>query len=58
MKVKRPTIRIKDAWLLRQNASIYLNELWGNGEPLRSNEEYAQIALAYKKAQESTKRKY
>ena len=49
MSHQLPTIRIKDAWLLRWNASIPLNELWGEGEPLRSDEEYTQIVEAYKK---------
>ena len=30
----QPTIRIKDAWLLREAASVPLNELWGDGERL------------------------
>ena len=38
-----PVIRIKDASLLRETASVPLNELWGNGQPLRSDEEYAEI---------------
>ena len=29
-----PTIRIKNAWLLRENASVYLHELWGKDEKL------------------------
>lgn len=48
--MKLPEIRIKNAWLLRENASTYLNELWGDGEPLRSDEEYAAIVEKYNKA--------
>lgn len=33
-----PEIRIKDAWLLKENASIHLNELWGEGRELVSDE--------------------
>lgn len=47
-----PIIRIKDAWLLRDNVSANLNELWGNGEPLRSDEEYALITKSYSDAWE------
>jgi hypothetical protein len=42
-----PIIRIKDAWLLRESVSTSLNELWGEGKPLRSDEEYAQIVKNY-----------
>ena len=52
MRSKLPTIRIKDAWLLRKNASVYLNELWGNGESLLSNEKYLTIVKNYQKAWE------
>jgi hypothetical protein len=45
-----PEIRIKDAWLLRENASVHLNMLWGNGEPLRSDDEYRKIADTYRAA--------
>jgi len=45
-----PEIRIKDAWLLRQNASFYLNELWGDGEPLYDDDYYEKIAKAYSDA--------
>lgn len=50
MKNSIPLIRIKDAWLLRDNASVHLNELWGDGEPLRSDEEYEEIVKSYKEA--------
>jgi len=49
-KQNLPTIRINDAWLLRENTSVHLNELWGAGKPLRSDEEYAKYAEAYIKA--------
>jgi hypothetical protein len=45
-----PKVRIKDAWLLRTNASVYLNELWGKNKPLRTDEEYAEITAAYREA--------
>lgn len=45
-----PVIRIKDAWLFRENISLPLNELWGNGEPLRTDDEYAAITKAYQDA--------
>lgn len=45
-----PEIRIKDAWLLRQVVSVPLNELWGEGKPLRTDKEYAKIVAGYKDA--------
>jgi hypothetical protein len=33
-----PVIRIKDAWLLRQNASKHLHELWGKDKVLADDE--------------------
>jgi len=45
-----PQIRIKDAWLLKSAVSEALNELWGDGSPLRSDEEYAKIVESYEKA--------
>lgn len=33
-----PAIRIKNAWLLRENASIHLHELWGEGKTLADND--------------------
>lgn len=45
-----PTIRIKDAWLLRDAASKPLNELWGKGTSLRSDEEYTKIVEDYRAA--------
>jgi len=45
-----PEIRIKNAWLLRDHASEHLNELWGDGTPLRTHEEYETIVATYQKA--------
>jgi hypothetical protein len=45
-----PEIRINDAWLLRQQASVHLNELWNNGKPLESDEYYFNIVKKYRKA--------
>ena len=45
-----PEIRIKNAWLLRDNASEHLNKLWGDGTPLRPHEEYEEITRKYQKA--------
>ncbi len=42
-----PVIRIKDAWLLRNAASKPMNELWGKGEPLYSDEYYEQRTKDY-----------
>ncbi len=46
-----PEIRIKDAWLLRQNASVHLHELWAaEGDQLADDEEMERIVSVYKKA--------
>jgi hypothetical protein len=45
-----PVIRIKDAWLLRGAASVPLNELWGEGKPLMSDDYYAKRTKAYQDA--------
>jgi len=42
-----PEIRIKDAWLLRENASKYLHELWGNNTPLADDEWMEQKVADY-----------
>jgi hypothetical protein len=47
MRKEVPIIRIRNAWLLQFNASYYLNELWGEGKSLRSDEEYEKIARSY-----------
>lgn len=48
--LQTPTIRIKDAFLLRENASEKLNKLKGGGKPLRSNKQYEHIVESYQKA--------
>lgn len=45
-----PVIRIKDAWLLREMASVHLNELWGKGKPLPPDDYYAEKVKTYQKA--------
>jgi len=35
-----PTIRIKDAWLLREHASTHLHELWGDGKMELADDEW------------------
>jgi hypothetical protein len=42
-----PIIRIKYAWLLAGQASVVMNEKYGDGTSLRSDEEYEQIAEKY-----------
>jgi hypothetical protein len=48
--VKLPEIRIKNAWLLYENASQHLHELWGKDEHLSTYEEVDAIVHAYQKA--------
>ena len=45
-----PTIRIKNAWLLRAEVSVHLNELWGDGIPLESEKFYKEKTEIYKNA--------
>lgn len=45
-----PEVRFQYAWLLADAASEPLNQLWGNGEPLRSPEFYLEIVARYRKA--------
>lgn len=46
-----PEIRIKDAWLLRMNASRHLHELWSkDGDRLASDEEMEEIVKNYEEA--------
>lgn len=45
-----PQVRIKDAWLLRENASRYLHELWGENREMASNERMGQIVDGYREA--------
>lgn len=47
---KLPTIRIKDAWLLRQNASKHLHELWGKGKVLANDEWMGKRVKEYRDA--------
>jgi len=49
-KNELPIVRIKNAWLLRENASVLINELKGDGQPLRSDEYYSKITKKYAKA--------
>jgi len=50
MKVQLPEIRIKDAWLLRENASKPLHELWGKGKKFADDEWIAKRVTEYQKA--------
>lgn len=45
-----PVVRIKNAWLLRENASAHLNELWGKGRPLNPDDYYIEKVKDYQKA--------
>lgn len=46
-----PVIRIKDAWLLRENASQYLHELWATKEDVLADDDWMQKRVAeYNKA--------
>jgi hypothetical protein len=56
-KKELPEVRIKYAWLLREAASIPLNELWGDGRPIRSDEEYQKITEEYDNAWQPYKQK-
>lgn len=47
---KLPEIRIKDAWLLRENASKHLHELWGKDKTLADDEWMEKRVADYKKA--------
>lgn len=49
MKYKIPEVRIKYAWLLSDASSVVMNEKYGDGAPLRSYEEYNEIAQKYSK---------
>lgn len=51
--MKHPEIRIKDAWLLRENASKHLHELWAeDGEQIVDDEWMATRVASYQKAWE------
>lgn len=45
-----PEIRIKDAWLLRENASQHLHKLWGKNRVLANDALMQKIVKDYKKA--------
>ncbi len=50
-KKNYPEIRIKDAWLLRQNASTHLHELWSKeGDRLADDDDMEGIVSEYKAA--------
>jgi hypothetical protein len=42
-----PEIRIQYGWLLSDAASVHLNEQFGDGTPLRTYDEYVEIAVRY-----------
>jgi hypothetical protein len=49
MNVTYPEIRIKNAWLLRENVSVHLHKLWGNdNEPLATDEQMDDVVKTYK----------
>ena len=45
-----PVIRIKDAWLLRENASKHLHELWGKDKKLADDKWMEKRVADYQKA--------
>lgn len=45
-----PLIRIKDAWLLRENASKHLHELWGKDKKLADDKWMEKRVADYRKA--------
>jgi hypothetical protein len=44
---RHPVIRIRDGWLLRDQVSKHLHELWGKGQPLADDEWMEQRVAAY-----------
>ncbi len=51
--MKYPEIRIKNAWLLKEEVSIHLHELWAKeGEELADYDDIDKIVAAYSKAWE------
>lgn len=52
-----PVIRIKDAWLLRENASRHLHELWGKDKKLADDDWMKWKVSEYKKAWEPYEQK-
>ncbi len=49
-KEQLPVIRIKDAWLLRENVSRHLHELWGKGKTLADDDWMEKRVADYQKA--------
>ncbi|SRR6266568_1592719 len=49
-KTDLPQIRIQDAWLLRQEASNHLHELWAKDRPLTTDERMREIVASYNTA--------
>lgn len=47
MSVTIPKIRIKYAWLLSGEASVVMNEKYGDGTPLRTSDEYVKVTEQY-----------
>ncbi len=51
--MNKPQIRIKNAWLVYENISVHLDELWGNkDEPLSTYEEMDNRVAAFRKVWE------
>lgn len=48
MNAKIPQIRIKYGWLLAGEASVVMNEKYGDGTPLRTYDEYEAVANQYR----------
>lgn len=47
MNTQIPNIRFKYGWLVAGEVSSILNDTWGDGTPLRSDDEYFAIAKKY-----------
>ena len=54
---KYPEIRIKDAWLLRENASKHLHELWGKDTQLADDAWMENRVKQYQKAWQTYEKK-
>ncbi len=52
-----PVIRIKDAWLLRENASKHLHELWGKDKKLADDKWMKKRVAEYQKAWQPVEQK-
>ena len=57
MKQSLPEIRIKDAWLLRENVSKHLHELWGKDKKLADDDWMKWKVSEYTKAWEPYEQK-